>query len=79
MQKKPTFRLLLDDGAARYYDSLPATLTLDHVTAAFRERYRLATVPRLELVAALWQKSQKKEEKVMDYIDWVKHKDRSNN
>ena len=67
MQKKPTFRLLLDDGAARYYYSL-------QVTAAFRKRYRLATVPRLELVAALWQRTQKKEEKVMDYIDWVKHK-----
>ena len=65
--------MLLDEGAAKYYDSLPASHTLDQVIAACKMRCSLATVPRLVLVAALWQRSQKNGENVMDYMDWVKH------
>ena len=69
-QRKPVFRMLLSDGAARFYDQLPAKDSLDDIKKAFLHRYKISTLSRLEQVSRLWNESQDKED-LLDYIDRI--------
>ncbi len=44
------------------------------VKAEFKERYELATIPRLERSSELWRRNQKPDEKVLDYIDFIMYR-----
>jgi len=73
-QLKPVFRMLLEDNAARYFDSVPDKNTIAEVRQAFEGRYRLPLLSRLHLIAALWQRNQYSHEKTLDFIDYISYK-----
>ena len=73
-QKLSTLRMLLDDGAARFFDRSAVHNDLAQIRTALIDRFKLPTVSKLELTAQLWQTSQNPAEKTQDYIDSIRHK-----